>query len=124
VLKKAGIIVATAAAGLLAVSPLAFAGDSGHHNGGSGSEGGSSNTKIIKIGSGDGDDNTNVCAFEGGDSDSSGSNGLLGVLPILNNNNVLNNVNVLQCSNILNNFLNDNEVNVAVLGTANSGDSD
>jgi hypothetical protein len=31
VLKKAGIIVATAAAGLLAVSPLAFAGD--HHDG-------------------------------------------------------------------------------------------
>ncbi|WP_232665769.1 hypothetical protein [Pseudonocardia sp. TRM90224] len=34
-LKKAGIVVATAAAGLLAVSPLAFAGDSGHgHDGG------------------------------------------------------------------------------------------
>jgi hypothetical protein len=32
VLKKAGIVVATAAAGLLAVSPLAFAGDySGGH---------------------------------------------------------------------------------------------
>jgi len=31
VLKKAGIVVATAAAGLLAVSPLAFAGDAGHH---------------------------------------------------------------------------------------------
>ena len=35
VLKKAGIVVATAAAGLLAVSPLAFAGEShkdwGHH---------------------------------------------------------------------------------------------
>jgi hypothetical protein len=37
VLKKAGIVVATAAAGLLAVSPLAFAGDTGewgHHGGG------------------------------------------------------------------------------------------
>ncbi|GAA3221016.1 hypothetical protein GCM10017691_05710 [Pseudonocardia petroleophila] len=36
-LKKAGIIVAAAAAGLLAVSPLAFAGDKGHdydHDGG------------------------------------------------------------------------------------------
>ncbi|GEL19545.1 hypothetical protein [Pseudonocardia asaccharolytica] len=36
-LKKAGIVVATAAAGLLAVSPLAFAGDKGdwghHHHG-------------------------------------------------------------------------------------------
>jgi hypothetical protein len=31
VLKKAGIVVATVAAGLLAVSPLAFAGESGHH---------------------------------------------------------------------------------------------
>ena len=30
-LKKAGIVVATAAAGLLAVSPLAFAGDKGDH---------------------------------------------------------------------------------------------
>ena len=32
-LKKAGIVVATAAAGLLAVSPLAFAGDKGDHDG-------------------------------------------------------------------------------------------
>jgi hypothetical protein len=35
VLKKAGIVVATAAAGLLAVSPLAFAGDKGDHHEGS-----------------------------------------------------------------------------------------
>jgi hypothetical protein len=33
VLKKAGIVVAAAAAGLLAVSPLAFAGDKDDHNG-------------------------------------------------------------------------------------------
>jgi len=33
VLKKAGIVVATAAAGLLAVSPLAFAGDDDDHDG-------------------------------------------------------------------------------------------
>ena len=32
-LKKAGIVVATAAAGLLAVSPLAFAGDKDDHDG-------------------------------------------------------------------------------------------
>lgn len=32
-LKKAGIVVAAAAAGLLAVSPLAFAGDKGHDDG-------------------------------------------------------------------------------------------
>ena len=32
-LKKAGIVVATAAAGLLAVSPLAFAGDKDDHHG-------------------------------------------------------------------------------------------
>lgn len=37
VLKKAGIVVATAAAGLLAVSPLAFAGESGKDWGGKGS---------------------------------------------------------------------------------------
>jgi hypothetical protein len=33
VLKKAGIVVTTAAAGLLAVSPLAFAGDKDDHDG-------------------------------------------------------------------------------------------
>ena len=33
-LKKAGIVVATSAAALLAVSPLAFAGDYDHDNGG------------------------------------------------------------------------------------------
>ncbi|MHA6780366.1 hypothetical protein ACVGOW_05105 [Pseudonocardia saturnea] len=33
-LKKAGIVVAAAAAGLLAVSPLAFAGDKGHDHDG------------------------------------------------------------------------------------------
>jgi hypothetical protein len=33
VLKKAGIVVATAAAGLLAMSPLAFAGDKDDHDG-------------------------------------------------------------------------------------------
>jgi hypothetical protein len=33
VLKKAGIVVATAAAGLLAMSPLAFAGDNDDHDG-------------------------------------------------------------------------------------------
>ena len=33
-LKKAGIIAATATAGLLAVSPLAFAGEAGHGHGG------------------------------------------------------------------------------------------
>lgn len=35
-LKKAGIVVAAAAAGLLAVSPLAFAGDKGEHGHGHG----------------------------------------------------------------------------------------
>jgi hypothetical protein len=34
VLKKAGIIVAASAAGLLALSPLAFANEGGHDNGG------------------------------------------------------------------------------------------
>jgi hypothetical protein len=51
VLKKAGIVVATAAAGLLAVSPLAFAGDKddhhkGHHHG--------SKTKVEDVNSIDG----------------------------------------------------------------------
>jgi hypothetical protein len=39
VLKKAGIVVATAAAGLLAVSPLAFAGDKDDHEGDKGHHG-------------------------------------------------------------------------------------
>jgi hypothetical protein len=39
VLKKAGIVVATAAAGLLAVSPLAFAGDMGNGHGDHGDKG-------------------------------------------------------------------------------------
>lgn len=38
-LKKAGIVVAAAAAGLLAVSPLAFAGDKGDDHGHHGSDG-------------------------------------------------------------------------------------
>jgi hypothetical protein len=33
-LKKAGIVAAVATAGLLAVSPIAFAGGGGHHHGG------------------------------------------------------------------------------------------
>jgi hypothetical protein len=39
VLKKAGIVVAAAAAGLLAVSPLAFAGDKDDHDGHHGGHG-------------------------------------------------------------------------------------
>jgi hypothetical protein len=39
VLKKAGICVAAVAAGLLAVSPLAFAGDKGDHGYGDGGDG-------------------------------------------------------------------------------------
>jgi hypothetical protein len=41
VLKKAGIVVAAAAAGLLAVSPLAFAGDKGDYDHGHGHHGSS-----------------------------------------------------------------------------------
>jgi hypothetical protein len=45
VLKKAGIVVATAAAGLLAVSPLAFAGDKDDHDNDNGHDG----KKKVKI---------------------------------------------------------------------------
>jgi hypothetical protein len=54
VLKKAGIVVAAAAAGLLAVSPLAFAGDEGGNH-----EHGSSGNQVNKVESG-GDESEGV----------------------------------------------------------------
>ncbi len=54
-LKKAGIVVAAAAAGLLAVSPLAFAGDKGHDvKGYDGHDGGDTAVNSVD------DDSTNV----------------------------------------------------------------
>jgi hypothetical protein len=46
VLKKAGIVVAATAASLLAVSPLAFAGDKGDHGRGHHEQGGGSPAQI------------------------------------------------------------------------------
>ncbi len=84
-LKKAGIVVAAAAAGLLALSPLAFAGDKGHdydHKGHSGSGSGSgSGSSSIEI-----DENTNNA--EGDE-----NNGLVNV----SGNNV--NVPIQACNN-------------------------
>jgi len=54
VLKKAGIVVATAAAGLLAVSPLAFAGDKGDHDGHGKGHGHHGSSKVEDVNSIDG----------------------------------------------------------------------
>lgn len=59
-LKKAGIVVATAAAGLLAVSPLAFAGDKGGHDHGHGSSVSDNNTNEI-----DGDNSSGIVNVSG-----------------------------------------------------------
>jgi hypothetical protein len=53
VLKKAGIVVATAAAGLLAVSPLAFAGEKGGHHSGGNQSGGTKNVEKTAVKGGD-----------------------------------------------------------------------
>ncbi|TWF76472.1 hypothetical protein FHX44_112362 [Pseudonocardia hierapolitana] len=53
-LKKAGIVVAAAAAGLLAVSPLAFAGDKDDHDGHGNGHGHHGKTKVEDVNSIDG----------------------------------------------------------------------
>jgi hypothetical protein len=72
VLKKAGIIVVASAAALLAVSPLAFAGDKGGDHGHWDHKGGSDGTQVNSV------------------SDGSHSSGLIAVGDI----NALNNLNV------------------------------
>ncbi len=113
-LKKAGILVAATAAGLLAVSPLAFAGDKGH----GGYEGHDDETSYhYEEGDIDIDDDSvvdiddssvNDCDNAQGTNDESLNGGglLLGAVGILNSSNV----NALQCTNILNNFLNENDI--------------
>jgi hypothetical protein len=110
VLKKAGIVVATAAAGLLAVSPLAFAGNKGDAESRD-SNGNRGDQTIVQQ---DGDGGNNACSAEGGDvsADENGNSGVLNVIPLLNGVNALNNVNALQCVNLLN----DNNVQVTLLG--------
>jgi hypothetical protein len=54
VLKKAGIVVATAAAGLLAVSPLAFAGDKDDHDGNGDARGHHGKSRVEDVNSIDG----------------------------------------------------------------------
>jgi hypothetical protein len=105
VLKKTAAIAALAAAALLSASPLALADDKDHHDG---------HKTIIKQ---EGDGGNNACKNQQkGDFDAEGGNSFLGLIPLVNGNNVLDNVNALQCVNILNNNLNENEVFVAVLG--------
>ncbi|OLL74211.1 hypothetical protein Ae168Ps1_2599c [Pseudonocardia sp. Ae168_Ps1] len=86
-LKKAGIVTAGVTAGLLAVSPLAFAGDGGHGHG----HGGDVNAKQVN----------NI-----DQNDSNRQSGLINVGDV----NALNNANVLSCS------LNSVDIAASVLG--------
>jgi hypothetical protein len=106
VLKKTATVAAIAAATLLSVSPLALADDKkdDHHG----------DKTIVKQ---EGDGGNNACKNkQEGEFEAVGGNSFLGLIPLVNGNNVLDNVNALQCVNILNNNLNENEVFVAVLG--------
>lgn len=115
-LKKAGILVAATTAGLLAVSPLAFAGDKGHDGGGRDGDRETSitneentNIDIDEENNVDIDDSSvNNCDNEQDSNDESRNGGglLLGAVSVLNSSNV----NALQCTNILNNFLNENDI--------------
>lgn len=102
-LKKAGIVVAAAAAGLLAVSPLAFAGD-GHNGGGHG--GGHHDTASAVI-----SDDDNVNNAEEGD-----TTGLVNV----NDNEV--NVPIQVCNNNVN-VIGISEVVLGLLGSGSSDDT-
>ena len=120
-LKKAGILVAATTAGLLAVSPLAFAGDKGWDGDRDRDRGGSTsvvneetNIDIDERNDIDIDDSSvNNCDNAQGSNDESRNGGglLLGAVSVLNSSNV----NALQCANILNNFLNENQIGVDVL---------
>lgn len=110
-LKKAGILVAATAAGLLAMSPLAFAGDKGHEGDRDETsyhyEGGDvdiDDDSLVDID----DSSVNECDNMPGTNDESRNGGglLLGALGILNSSSV----NALQCTNILNNVLTENDI--------------
>lgn len=87
-LKKAGIVTAGVTAGLLAVSPLAFAGDGGHGHGHDGKDVHAKQINNIDQGSND------------------RQSGLINVGDV----NALNNANVLSCS------LNNVDITASVLG--------
>jgi hypothetical protein len=107
-LKKAGIVVAAAAAGLLAVSPLAFATTPGHHGDHRGDHGDRSHSQPVNVDYTNiqRDNDTNDCNFaqDGGDARSSAFAGG-GLLSILNPAisaaaPVTANLNALNCNNI------------------------
>ncbi len=121
-LKKTGIVVASITAGLLALSPLAFATDDKDHDDKSSShyddkndDGSGNNNDNSLVGNDIADSSINNCENnQNTDSADDGTDsGSLVEVPVdtLNDNNV----NALQCTNILNNFLNDNTVNVDLL---------
>jgi hypothetical protein len=116
VLKKAGIIVAASAAGILAFTPLAFAGSKGDDNGSHHSKDDKSNSKSHKDDDGgdhkdDGGDTSkdnvsNDCEFgnEGGSpvANATGGNSLLGAVGLVSSlaTDATSQLNTLNCNNI------------------------
>jgi hypothetical protein len=104
-LKKAGIVVAAAAAGLLSLSPLAFA-TTGHDHGGHHGDHSGPRPVNVDYTNVQHDNNTNDCNFaqDGGDARSTalGGSSLLGVLnPVISAAApVTANLNALNCNNI------------------------
>jgi hypothetical protein len=116
VLKKAGIVVATSAAGILAFTPLAFAGSSDHDANkhyGKGHEHSKVETNDVSEGN-----LTNDCAFgnQGGSPTAGalgGDNGLLGAVSLVTSlaTDVTGQLNTLNCNNINVSDLVDNNSN-------------
>jgi hypothetical protein len=129
-LKKAGIVVAAAAAGLLAVSPLAFA-TTGHDHGGRGDHGDRSHSQPVNVDytNVSRDNNTNDCNFaqSGGRTSSSAFAGG-GLLSILNPAisaaaPITANLNALNCNNVdVSNILSNNSDNRTNTSTSNDFD--
>ena len=116
-LKKAGIIVATAAAGVLAFSPLAFAGES-HHDADKNYGKKDHHAKVVKQEENVSTDNvSNNCQFgnQSGDANQGlfGGSSLLGVASALTGAvaNTAGQVNALNCTNVNVSDLVDNNSN-------------
>jgi hypothetical protein len=117
VLKKAGIIVATAAAGVLAFTPLAFAGE-GHHDADKNYGKKDHHAKVVEPASNTSTGNlSNDCQFGNQSGDAAqlqdGGSSLLGVASVLVGTvtNAASQVNALNCTNVNVSDLVDNNSN-------------
>jgi hypothetical protein len=116
VLKKAGIIVATAAAGVLAFSPLAFAGE-GHHDADKNYGKKDHHAKVVEPSNTSTDNVSNDCQFGNQSGDAAqlqdGGSSLLGVASALVGTvtNAAGQVNALNCTNVNVTDLVDNNSN-------------